>query len=111
MKVIKSTILKLIFLLFIFIGTIVSYFIITYEETKDPTESISTATLPVVIMKYQDKEINILHGYTIAMKGQYMRTAITPYGDDGKIELHIERYENVIAGISYEIRRDRKSVV
>jgi len=82
MKVIKSTILKLIFLLFIFIGTIVSYFIITYEETKDPTESISTATLPVVIMKYQDKEINILHGYTIAMKGQYMRTAITPYGDD-----------------------------
>lgn len=104
MKVIKSTILKLIFLLFIFIGTIVSYFIITYEETKDPTESISTATLPVVIMKYQDKEINILHGYTIAMKGQYMRTAITPYGDDGKIELYIERYENVIAGISYEIR-------
>lgn len=104
MKVIKSTVLKLIFLLFIFIATIVFYFVITYEETKDPTETISTATLPVIIMKYQDKEINILHGYTIAMKGQYMRTAITPYGDDGKIELDIERYENIIAGISYEIR-------
>lgn len=104
MKVIKSTLLKLIFLLFILIGTIVAYFAITYEETKDPTETISTATLPVIIMKYQNTDINILHGYTIAMKGQYMRTAITPYGSDGKIELDIERYENVIAGISYEIR-------
>jgi len=104
MKVIKSTILKLIFLLFILVGTITAYFFVTYEETKDPTETISTATLPVIIMKYQNTDINILHGYTIAMKGQYMRTAITPYGDDGKIELNIERYENVIANISYEIR-------
>lgn len=104
MKVIKSTILKLIFLFFILIGTIVVYFVITYEERKDPTETISTATLPVIMMKYKNTNINILHGYTIAMKGQYMRTSITPYGDDGTIELDIERYENVIAGISYEIR-------
>ena len=104
MKAIKSTIFKIILLFFILIGTIVAYFAITYEEAKDPTETISTATLPVIMMKYQDMDINILHGYTIAMEGQYMRDAITPYGDNGKIELNIERYANVIAGISYEIR-------
>lgn len=104
MKVIKSTVFKIFFLFFILIGAIVAYFVITYEEAEDPTETISTATLPVIIMKYQDMNINILHGYTIAMEGQYMHNAVTPYSDDGKIELDIERYANVIAGISYEIR-------
>lgn len=104
MKAIKSTILKLIFLFLILTGTIISYFAVTYEEAEDPTETISTATLPVIAMKYNDMDINILHGYTGAMQGQYMRDCITPYGDDGKVELDIERYENVIAGISYEIR-------
>ena len=94
MKVIKSTILKLILLLVILIGTIVVYFAVTYEEVQDPTESISTATLPVIVMKYHDMDINVLHGYTIPMKGQYMRNAVTPYGDDGKVELDIERYAN-----------------
>lgn len=104
MKVIKSAILKLIFLFLILTGTIIAYFAVNYEETEDPTETISTATLPIITMKYGDMDVNILHGYTSAMQGQYMRDAVTPYGDDGKIELDIERYGNVIAGISYEVR-------
>lgn len=104
MKVIKSTILKLIFLLLVFAGTIAAYFAVTYEEMEDPTETISTATLPVITMQYGNQAINILHGYTNEMQGQYMRNAVTPYTDDGKIQLDIERYENVIASISYQIR-------
>jgi hypothetical protein len=104
MKVMKNTILKLLFLFFISVGTIALYFVATYEEAEDPTETISTATLPVITMEYNGTSINTLHGYTLAMQGQYMRDAITPYGDDGEIKLDIKRYANVIAGISYEVR-------
>lgn len=104
MRAIKTIILKSILILLIFIGTIVAYFGITYEEVPDPTETISTATLPVVTMKYNDKDINILQGYTNKMQGQYMRDAITPYREDGIVEIDIARYSNVIADISYEIR-------
>lgn len=104
MKAIKSTIIKLIILLVIFIVTVGSYFILTYEETEDPTETISTATLPVITMKYQKTDINLLHGYVGEMQGQYMRNVITPYGADNTVEMDIERYSNVIAAISYEVR-------
>ena len=104
MKAIKFSIFKLILLCIVFIGTIGLYFAVTYEEVEDPTETISTATLPVITMQYGEQNINILHGYTMEMQGQYMRGAITPYGDSGKIQFNIERYGNVIAGISYEIR-------
>lgn len=104
MKAIKFSIFKLVLLCIVFIGTIGLYFAVTYEEVEDPTETISTATLPVITMQYGEQNINILHGYTIEMQGQYMRGAITPYGDSGKIQFNIERYGNVIAGISYEIR-------
>lgn len=104
MKAIKTTILKLILLFLVLVGTIGVYFAMTYEEMENPTETISTATLPIITMEYEDKEINILHGYTMQMQGQYMQAVVTPYSDEGTVELDIERYNNVIAAISYQVR-------
>lgn len=104
MKAIKIAILKLVFLLIVLIGTIAAYFVFTYEKTEDPAESISTATLPVITMKYREQNINVLNGYTNEMQGKYMRQALTPYGEDGTVTLDIERYANVIAAISYQVR-------
>ena len=56
MKAIKIAILKLVFLLIVLIGTIAAYFVFTYEKTEDPAESISTATLPVITMKYREQD-------------------------------------------------------
>lgn len=106
MKAIKNAVLKFFILLFILLGTVLAYFAITYEETTDPTETISTATLPVISMQYNNMNINMLHGYTMEMQGQYMRRAVTPYTGEGTITLDIERYNNVIAGISYEVRSE-----
>lgn len=104
MKEIKNILLKLIILFLILVGTIGIYFFVTYEEVQNPATSISTATLPVITMKCNNTNINLLHGYTSEMQGQYMRDAVTPYDGTGVVEFEIERYANVIAGISYEVR-------
>ncbi len=102
MKELKYILLKLVILFIILVGSVLTYFVITYEEIQDPATSITTATLPVVTMKYEEKDINLLKGYTNEMQGQYMRDSVTPYTET--VEFEIERYANVIAEISYEIR-------
>lgn len=104
MKAIKNALIELFFLFFVFAGTIVLYLFMTYEDTKKPAESFTQATLPVITMQYGEYKINTLHGYTSQMQGQYMLGAVTPYQKEEEVSVCIEKYANVIGGISYEVR-------
>ncbi len=104
MKTLKGIIIKCAVLLVIFTAVIALYFVLNHEEPELPEENLETATLPVITMHYENLELNVLHGYTNAMEAQYMRDVITPISADRKLNISIYRYDNNIAGISYELR-------
>ena len=100
----KKILIKLAVLAVIFIATIGVHFALTIEKTELPEEVMTTATLPIVSMVCDDMVVNTLHGYIISMDGRYMRDSVTPIGDGRKISFTIDMYDNIIAGISYELR-------
>lgn len=104
MKVIKNTIIKIIILFLIFAGVIAVYFILNHKEPVSPADNLDIATLPVITMHYDSLEFNALHGYTSQMEAQYMRDVITPLDSKRQLPITIYRYDNNIAGISYEVR-------
>lgn len=104
MTSLKGSFLKIFLLLLIFSGVVAAYFVLTYEDPINIEEDFETATLPVISMNFNNKEINTLHGYRQEMEGQYMRDVITPMTSEKKLNITINKYENVIAGISYEVR-------
>ena len=97
----KKIFLKLVILFMVFVATIGIYFAITIEKNELKEEVMPAATLPVVSIVYEDMDVNTLHGYTISMDGRYMRDSITPLTSQRMINLNIDMYDNVIAGISY----------
>ncbi|MDE6210275.1 MAG: hypothetical protein K2M73_11465 [Lachnospiraceae bacterium] len=100
----KKILIKLAVLAVIFIATIGIHFALTIEKTELPEEVMTTATLPIVSMVCDNMVVNTLHGYIISMDGRYMRDSVTPIGDGRKISFTIDMYDNIIAGISYELR-------
>lgn len=104
MKIIKNTVIKIIILFLIFAGVIAGYFILTHKEPVSPADSLDIATLPTITMHYDTLEFNALHGYTSQMEAQYMRDVITPLDSKRQLPITIYRYDNNIAGISYEVR-------
>lgn len=104
MKTIKNTIIKVIILILVFAGVIAGYFILNHKEPVSPAENLDIATLPIVTMHYDSLEFNALHGYTSQMEAQYMRDVITPLDATRQLPITIYRYDNNIAGISYEVR-------
>lgn len=100
----KKAIIKLVALILVFVFTIAGYFLFTIENGKKDDELMTTATLPIVSMTYNQNDINTLHGYIVEMNGVYMRDSITPLMEGRKVCISVDMYDNVIAGISYELR-------
>ena len=100
----KKLLIKLGVLILVFIGVLAIHFA-SVQETEEASETVmQSATLPVVNMVYEGTDINMLQGYTTYMDAQYMRDSITPIGESNTIELSINKYENDIAAMSYEVR-------
>ena len=100
----KRTVLKFVLLSLIFIGTIATYFVITMDKEVEDDNIMRTATLPITYMQYNGETVNTLHGYTVDMDAKYMRDSITPISEDKTVSIRVETYQNVIAGVSYELR-------
>lgn len=100
----KKVLVKFVILLGVFVGTLAVYFASTMENKKSQDEVMHTASLPIVSMVYNERNVNTLHGYTVDMNGKYMRDSVTPIGENRTVSFKIDMYENVIAGISYELR-------
>lgn len=104
MKTLKNTFIKIIVLFLIFAGVIAGYFLLNHKASVSPTDNLDIATLPIITMHYDSLEFNALHGYTSQMEAQYMRDVITPLDSERQLPITIYRYDNNIAGISYEVR-------
>ncbi len=96
--------LKMLISVFVFIGIVGLKMFSVYNEGKENELVVSESTLPVVSVMFEGLDINNLCGYTADMEIKYMRENITPVTADNKLNIIIDRYDNTIVNISYQIR-------
>ena len=96
----NKKVIKPIVLLFVFIGALFTFNIITEKANEDLTTSMSDASLPVIRFYSGETAINELHGYVKKMNIKEMRDTITPIGADRKIKLSVSAYGATVDGIS-----------
>lgn len=99
----KGTI-KAAVLLIIFIIAVLVFGKMTNHVNEDLTTEMEEATLPVISLYQDDREINELHGYSVEMDAAYMRDTVTPIGTDRILPITIQTYQTAVDTISYEIR-------
>ncbi len=107
-SIIKAAVFIVVFVLSIFIISAVMN-----RGTTDMTVKMADASYPVVSMHYEDKDINLMHGYSNKeIKPETLRDTLTPLNQDRSANIVINTYGQKIAGLSYEIRSaDAKRLV
>lgn len=96
---IKAAVLSIIFIIAVLVfGGMTNY------VNEDLITEMENATLPVISLYENDREINELHGYAAEMNAAYMRDTITPIGENRKLPVTIQTYQTSVDAISYEIR-------
>lgn len=97
-KVIRALILAAIFVVAI---VVISY--ITNKGNTDTTADMGGASLPRVAFQVEERLINELAGYAVEMDITSVRNTVTPLAQDGSLAVKIEKYDNVIKKLSYEV--------
>ena len=95
---------KILVLILIFTGTI---FIVNWIDNRGVEEvsvEMRQATLPIVYVRYSDKFINTLHGYTGKVDTTYFRDTITPMDYGQTIELWADQGDDTYGSYEYELR-------
>lgn len=87
-----------------FILTVVIAGLINRSSSRDTTERMAEASLPIVSLYYEDQQINELHGHTAQMNAVYMRDSITPLEKNRRLPIRVDTYGTKVDTLSYEIR-------
>lgn len=95
---IKVGILVLVFFAALFISSLV-----TNRGTDVLTVDLGDPTLPRVFFTVEGKEVNMLPGYVDDMDITAMRDTITPLASNGTLKMTVDREEQGIEGIKYEV--------
>lgn len=104
--------IKIIALVGAFLLTVMIVGLVNRHSNKDTTAQMEEASLPVVSVYYDNRQINQLYGHTEEMNELYMRDSITPLKKNRILPISIASYGEKIDGISYEIRSmDAKRLV
>ena len=96
--------IKPLVLAIVFIGSLVSFSLVTNKSQTDMTTSLAEATLPVVSFSYQGNTVNELFGYVNEMVDTNMRGNITPVGDDRMLHIVVDTDGVEVSELQYEIR-------
>lgn len=96
--------IKPLVLAIVFIGSMVSFSLVTNKSLTDMTTSLAEATLPVVSFSYQGNTVNELFGYVNEMVDTNMRGNITPVGDDRMLHIVVDTDGVEVSELQYEIR-------
>lgn len=71
----------------------------------------SSATFPIMTVRTQGYDINVLHGYNSNLKASLNRESVTPIGIDKQIQLVIEENETNVRKLRYELRKVNDSAL
>lgn len=100
----KKTIIKIMYLLTIFILSIFLVSAAVNQGNADMTMEMGPATYPVIHMMVDGHEVNSLYGYKDSMKTASQRESITPLGQGRRVDITVYKYEQIIEGLSFEVR-------
>lgn len=108
----KKMILKILSVLTSFFLGIVCMSYVLSAGNRDLTDSMAPATLPLVYLEQNNRQLNLMHGYTQAMDGGLLREAVFPLPADRKIQLSVACPDAVPRQLFYEVRSvDTKRLV
>lgn len=101
----KKYVYRILLMVVLFCVVVLGVFFITNKEEELPkVTTMDMATLPIVNLKLEDSDINMLHGYTQNVDATTVRDSITPLMADRKLPISIKTYNNTVNRIEYEVR-------
>lgn len=100
----RKTIIKCFYLLAVFIIALFIISIVVNQGNTDMTMEMGPATFPVIHMYVGGMEANSLYGYKEAMDCSYQRECITPLGEGRKVSIRIDKYDQEIEDMMFEVR-------
>lgn len=95
---------RVLILVAIFIGSIFIVNKINNVGVDEVSVEMEQATLPIVYVRYKERFINTLHGYTGKVDTTYFRDTITPMDYGQTIELWSDQGEEKYESYEYELR-------
>ncbi len=100
----KKTIIKCVYLLVVFVLSLLVVSAVANQGNTDMTMEMAPASYPVVHMKVGGYEVNTLRGYKEAMECSYQRDCITPLEEGRKVCFTVDKYGQNIEKMVFEVR-------
>ena len=100
----KKTIIKICYLVVVFIASVLILSNTTNNESADMTAKMSSPTLPTITLYEGSSQVNVLNGYTDEMEVNYMRGAILPIDDSRSVSFSMNLFDANVTGLSFEVR-------
>lgn len=102
---------RIIILIIIFIASLY-YFGKDIKEVVfdiDNTTTMENATFPLITLRSEGKDINLLHGYSSNLDANSIREVLLPIGQNQAYEVIIDQKDYDIKKLNYEIREFSKN--
>lgn len=100
----KRVILKIIVCCLVFFAALYISSSIMNQGNTDMTAEIRPASFPVVAMQDNGLRYNTLFGYAEELDGSLVRDSITPLDQNRTFSFIIDKYDNAIDKIAFEVR-------
>ena len=103
-KSIRLTIFKSIYFVVVLVLALFIVGRFSGGDNADMSAPMAKATLPVVSLVSEGKEINPLHGYISEVDLNYLRGTIMPVGANREVSYRINTFGNRVWNIAFEVR-------
>lgn len=100
----KKNIIKIAVCIIVFLCTLFISSSLYNQGNADMTASMEQATLPLVHITNGSIAFNTLYGYRQDMDGRLFRDTITPLETGRRLSFVIDKYDNEIQSLSFEVR-------
>ena len=100
----KKNVIKITTGIVVFVISTMIISMLMNQGNTDMTADMQKASFPLVYINSQGEKINGLHGYVGEMQDNFIRDSITPLLDNRQLEIQVDKYNNEITSLSYEVR-------
>ena len=100
----KKVIMKIAVCMIVFLCTLFISSSLYNQGNADMTATMEQASLPIVHITNGEMSFNTLYGYRQEMDGRLLRDTITPLQTGRRLSFIIDKYDNEIKSLSFEVR-------
>lgn len=99
----KKRFVRIGILAIVFVLALIGFGHYTNRGHADMTADMGAATLPTLSFTVEGQEINLLEGHVSEMDLAAVRDRITPLDGDGNLTINIQKYDEKISSLTYEV--------